>query len=171
MHDDGLWSCGKVMFLHLSVILFTGRCKLPWTDTPLERHPQADTPWQTLPPGQTPPRKTPPGQIPQGRHPKTTTTADDTHPTEMHSCFHCLYITFNSFINFLWESADPVSVLLKNWSYLVVESFRKMLHTTAKCYNFHKQRDTWCIFSWFVFKMFLKVSVDTWWMRFLSVYW
>ena len=35
-------SCGKVMFLHLSVILFTGGClplPLPWSDTPMGRHP------------------------------------------------------------------------------------------------------------------------------------
>ena len=50
-------SCGKVMFLHLSVILFTGVClpqcilgyipqagTPPWADTLLGRHPQADTP-------------------------------------------------------------------------------------------------------------------------------
>ena len=55
-------SCGKVMFLHLSVILSTGggclpQCMLgytPWADTPIS-------------PGQTPP-------------------AAGTHPTEMHSC-------------------------------------------------------------------------------------
>ena len=39
-------SCGKVMFLHLSVILSmaggVGRQTPPWTDTP-----QADTPWRT----------------------------------------------------------------------------------------------------------------------------
>ena len=44
-------NCGKIMFLHLSVILFTGGGGV-W-QTP----PQADTPRQT-PPGQTPP---PPG--------------------------------------------------------------------------------------------------------------
>ena len=42
-------SCGKVMFLHLSVILFTGGCL---ADTPLGRHAplQADTPcWADTP--------------------------------------------------------------------------------------------------------------------------
>ena len=34
------------MFLHLSVILFTGRVDTPWADTPS----QADTPGQTPPP-------------------------------------------------------------------------------------------------------------------------
>ena len=48
-------SCGKVMFLHLSVILSTGGGGCVW-QTP----PRTDTPWQTLP-GQTPP---------QGRHPR-----------------------------------------------------------------------------------------------------
>ena len=41
------------MFLHLSVILFTGGCTPSWADTPW-----ADTQ-----------RQTPPGQIPNGRHP------------------------------------------------------------------------------------------------------
>ena len=46
-------SCGKVKFLHLSVILSTSECipACTWADTPLGRHlPRADTP-----PGQTPP--------------------------------------------------------------------------------------------------------------------
>ena len=49
-------SCGKVMFLHLSVILSMGGvCPSTCWDTP----PQADTPWHT------PPRQTPlPGQTP-----------------------------------------------------------------------------------------------------------
>ena len=46
-------SCGKVMFLQVSVCLQVGRCTLP-----LGRHP----------PGQTPPL---PGQTPPGRHPET----------------------------------------------------------------------------------------------------
>ena len=44
-------SFGKVIFLHLSAILFTGvGClphlpgRYPWADTPLGRHPWADTP-------------------------------------------------------------------------------------------------------------------------------
>ena len=39
-------SCGKVMFLHLSVILFTwGVCQgdLPWTETPSDRDPPPKT--------------------------------------------------------------------------------------------------------------------------------
>ena len=53
-------SCGKVMFLHLSVILSRGGVCLSAC-------------WDT-PPGQTPP--------PQ----QTATAADGTHPTGMHSC-------------------------------------------------------------------------------------
>ena len=53
------WSCGKVMFLHLSVIL--GGCT-PQVDHPPGRH----TPLL----------------------PETATAADGTHPTGMHSCFH-----------------------------------------------------------------------------------
>ena len=57
-------SCGRVMFLHVSVILFTGLGS--------GRHPpQADTP--------------------PGRHPPlgTATAADGTHPTGMYSCCFC----------------------------------------------------------------------------------
>ena len=53
-------SYGKVMFLHLPVILFTGGClptgrHPPGRTPPLGRHPSADTPWADTPPGQTPP--------------------------------------------------------------------------------------------------------------------
>ena len=66
-------SYGKVMFLHLSVILSMGGvCPSACWDTPPDRHPQADTPS-----GQTPPlgrhplwADTPSGQTPPlGRHP------------------------------------------------------------------------------------------------------
>ena len=84
-------SCGKVTFLHLSVILSTGGSgrhppvdpgqtttpRGPWADipTPLGRHPpRAETPLGRHPPGQTPS----PGQ--------TATAADGTHLTGMHSC-------------------------------------------------------------------------------------
>ena len=76
-------SWGKVMFLHLSVILFTGRRCLadtpsqadicpgrhPWADTlpgrhtPRQTHSQADTPLADTPLGRQPPRQTF-----QGRH-------------------------------------------------------------------------------------------------------
>ena len=45
--------------------------------------PQADTLWLDTSAGHTPP-----GQIPPlGRHPKTATATDGTHPTGMHSCY------------------------------------------------------------------------------------
>ena len=62
------------MFLHLSVILFTGRGCLPLvlggvchtlpSRHPLDRHPQADTPLGRHAPGETPPGHT----TPPGRH-------------------------------------------------------------------------------------------------------
>ena len=63
-------SCGKVMFLHMSVILSTGGClaDTPWADTP-DRHHWADTP-----PGQTPLARHPPGQTPPGQSPPRTDT-------------------------------------------------------------------------------------------------
>ena len=106
----------KVLFLHLSVILFTGGVCLsacwdtpreqtpPGADTPQSRQPPqsrhppgADTPRSRHPPGaDTPPRsRHPPEQTPPGsRHPppprKQTPAyglqAAGTHPTGMHYC-------------------------------------------------------------------------------------
>ena len=90
---------GKVVFLHLSVILFAGRVwqtpppqedNSPWADTPPGKHPQ-----HTPPPRADPPRQTPLDRHPTwadtpslGRHPhpKTATEAGGMHPTGMHSC-------------------------------------------------------------------------------------
>ena len=63
------------MFLHLTVILYTGGGCLPLGPGgvhPLGRH---------LPPL----GKHPPGHTPHP-HPETATAADGTHPTGMHSC-------------------------------------------------------------------------------------
>ena len=62
------------MFLHLSVILFSGVCltQRPAVHCPLGRHPTpwADTSfWQTLPLGRQPPGQTPQADIPLSRHP------------------------------------------------------------------------------------------------------
>ena len=84
-------SCGKVMFLHLSVILSTGGggCipACTWATTPLGRHPppQADTPC--------PPARHPRVDTPSGRHPpqQAATAADGTHPTGMHSCLVIIF--------------------------------------------------------------------------------
>ena len=102
------------MFLHLSVILFTGRGCLPLvlggvchtlpSRHPLDRHPQADTPLGRHAPGETPPGHT----TPPGRHLLPSACWDTppppvqcmlgygqqaggTHPTEMHTCY-----TFNN---------------------------------------------------------------------------
>ena len=117
-------SLGKVMFLHLSVILFTGwgvcipacnGANTPWADTP----PWADSPTGRHPRGrQTPPDRhptpldrspwadNPPGQTtPLGRHtPRRTQPTPDTigygqqvggtHSTGMHTCY---------FNNFRWR--------------------------------------------------------------------
>ena len=74
-------SCGKVMFLHLSVILSTRRVSTsgprgsPWVDT---LPPRADTP----------PRQTPPAQCMLGYGQQ----AGGTHPTGMHSCFLTIFL-------------------------------------------------------------------------------
>ena len=91
--------CSKVMFLHLSVILFTGEC-IPaciWADTsqadtslgrhPLGRHPLSRHPLGRYPPGQTSPlSRHPSSQTPPLVPQQTATAADGTHPTGMHSC-------------------------------------------------------------------------------------
>ena len=102
-------SCGKVMFLHVPVILSTGvgvwQTPPPplgrplWADTPLGRH---------TPTGRHTPRQTPPplGRYPLGRHPlwedtplppAMATAADGMHPTGMHfsfPCRHCILYNF-----------------------------------------------------------------------------
>ena len=88
-------SCGKVMFLHLSVSHsvhrgVSGRYPLHCADTPLADIPQADTPlgryppllsacWDTDTPCPVHAQITPPYLA--------ATAADGTHPTGMHSCF------------------------------------------------------------------------------------
>ena len=107
----------KVMFLHVSVILFTVGVRLsacwdpprtthtppgPGTPPPPSRHPQgADTspqeqtsPEQTIPLGADTPTPILPGA---DTPPETATVADGTHPTGMHSCFKLiLHISFES---------------------------------------------------------------------------
>ena len=112
-------SCGKVMFLHLPVILFTGwgclpQCMLgytppwPWAATP----PWADTPWKHIPAWKhTPP---PPKHTP----PPTVTAADWT--TGMHSCFilHLILFqtsTFFCFLKFIFSFTDSSR---KTWLHL-----------------------------------------------------
>ena len=76
------------MFLHLSVILFSGVCLTqgPAVHSPLGRHPTpwADTSfWQTPPLGRQPPGQTPQADIPLSRHPPwvdTPTWADTLLP-------------------------------------------------------------------------------------------
>ena len=82
----------KVIFLHLSVILFTGGVCLSAS-------------WDaTHPPGvDTPPDQTPGPDIPQSRHPPSKQTpaygqrAAGTHPTGMHSCSMLNLLDFSQF--------------------------------------------------------------------------
>ena len=62
----------KVMFLHLSVILFMGGVCLSacWDTHPQSRHPTgADTPWSRHPPEQTPPPRADTHHPPRSKHP------------------------------------------------------------------------------------------------------
>ena len=76
-------SCGKVMFLHLSVILFTGGVSAPV-------HAGIQPSWADTAPGQTPLLSSAcwdthlPCPVHAGIH--MATAADGTHPTGMHSC-------------------------------------------------------------------------------------
>ena len=98
----------KVMFLHLSVILFTGGRGLCLSVCCDSTHPlgPGTCPRKQTPPGlgtppgpaplgaDTPPDQPPPWDqaLPRSRHPRgpgpqqTATVADGTHPTGMHSC-------------------------------------------------------------------------------------
>ena len=83
------------MFLHLSVILFTGRVDTPWADTPS----QADTP------GRPPP-------------PKMATAADGAHLTGMHSCYVCNQVYFVNLLfvitltKCLWEKQPNLESMI-----------------------------------------------------------
>ena len=93
--------CDQVMFLHLSVshsVHRTGFCPGGCVSQhALGRHPpRADAPGRHPTSGRDPPDRHPPsrhlsGIHPPGRHPLllAATTADDTHPTGMHSCYNC----------------------------------------------------------------------------------
>ena len=73
-------SYGKVMFLHLSVILFTGGCVSQHAlglTTHRQTYPSMH--WGRHPPQQTYPSQPPPGE--------TATATDGTHPTGMHLCW------------------------------------------------------------------------------------
>ena len=79
-------SCWKIMFLHLSVILFTGGCTTPWADTPDEKTPSS---------------------------PEMATAVDGTHPTGMHSCFVlCLGSSILTFICYMLRINHSGSVLV-----------------------------------------------------------
>ena len=77
------------MFLHLSVILFTGVLGDPGTK---DRHPpdqRQAPPGADLPPvADTPWDQTPPCAVHAGRYGQQ---AGGTHPTGMHTCLSCMY--------------------------------------------------------------------------------
>ena len=80
-------SCGKVMFLHLSVSHsihggVSSASVYAGIHTSLGRHP----PEQTPPWAETPPGLTPPGQTPPGRHPLPS-ACWDTHPLLPSACW------------------------------------------------------------------------------------
>ena len=115
-------SCDKVMFLHLSVILFTGRLAdpplgrhAPWADTNQADNPR-HTPWAATP-GQTPPWEDilPYAQCLLGYGQE----AGGTHPTGMHSCsliffrlgVRCEWALTHTYIrNASWVCDKPVAI-------------------------------------------------------------
>ena len=103
---------GKVIFLHLSVILFTGGGGSTWAGTPQQVPPlagtpaRAGTPWQVHPPGRYTPRQVhPPGRYtPQQSMLGYGQQADGTHPTGMHSCLcQNVFILSCRTWNILWQ--------------------------------------------------------------------
>ena len=115
-------SCGKVMFLHLSVILFTGE-GLPH---PPGRHPPwADTP---TPSGQTPPP-------PLGRHPPQADTPRAVHAGIRSTCgWYASY--WNAFL-FKSEIAFLVVIL----SIMLRETYSKTVQSTYKRYDDKKNKN------------------------------
>ena len=89
-------SCGKVMFLHLSVILSTegvpGRPPQadPPGQTPPGQTPRAGTPWQTPPP------RHPPGQTPHPPREDTPSPADGYCSTLISLLFHYKRLSITS---------------------------------------------------------------------------
>ena len=77
------------LYTCLSVILFAGDV---WANTCLRQTPPGQAPTRQTPLWVDTPRQNPPWEdTPHGRHsPETTTTADGTYPTWMHSCFKLL---------------------------------------------------------------------------------
>ena len=123
-------SCGKVMFLHLSVILFMG-----WgVCHPLDQR-------------QTPPRQTPPAQCMLGyTHPtqcmlgNTTPVqsmlgygqqAGGTHPTGMHSCLMIFSFDLNNKevisvpLPYPWRSVNKLLLTFQDAIYRIKEHFNK----------------------------------------------
>ena len=84
-------SCGKIMFLHLSVILFTGvgRC------TPPQVHPPTDTPQADTPP----PGHTPPGQTSTPRRPLQRTVCILLECILVKLCIQIVLVTYNKVPN------------------------------------------------------------------------
>ena len=138
------------MFLHLSVILFTGgcppQCMLGYTH-PLDRqHPREV---HTLPrkhtpsPGSTPPRKHPPEAPPREAHPPRSTpsgstppmvtAADGTHPTGMHSCLiKNFYDIFSNIGSNFMGNVDTNEFILNIWRKNPEISSNMMLYAKLK---------------------------------------
>ena len=162
-------SCGKVMFLHLAVILFTGG-RGCLADTHLGRHlrgahtlgthPQAHTSPAHTPlahtPGQTPhptsadtPRQTPPAP-PTPR--ETATAADGTHPTGMHFCFVFVFERLMTMYSLI------CSIYLRIYFTTLIPSFCKFIssriHRMTLIYFSHM----YILVQWIL----SDVSKDTW---------
>ena len=114
--------CAKVMFLHLSIILFTGGSTSvhagihPPDQTPPEADtPSADTPAGITPPlpEQTPPRskQPPPCAMHAGRYGQQ---AGGMHPTGMHTCLFVCTIVYGSVANSLQITEQSCGDMLHN---------------------------------------------------------
>ena len=103
-------SCGKVMLLHLSVILFRGGVSAsvprgvclppPWADTPqvdnplgrhpsVDTHPQADTPWADNPPGR-------PLRACWDTHPQRSACWDTVNKRAVHIPLECILVAIRN---------------------------------------------------------------------------
>ena len=117
------------MFLHLSVILFTGGCVCHgdmhvggtvWQTPPTPgKHPLwVDIPSGRHPPGQTPARQTPPSPVHAGIHTPLPSACWDTHP--LHSA--CLDTANKRAVRIQLEcilDVNAIRILCDSWSYII----------------------------------------------------
>ena len=171
-------SCGKVMFLQVSVILFTGGCLLPERGGACSRGGRVSGPGgacsQGVPaPGGVCSQGVPalggsgPGGVPGG-DPPTVTAAGGTHPTGMHSCI-CLtslmHAKWNFPLNFrtMRKLSDLYSGIFQNsltcakWNFPL--NFRTMRKLSDLYSRIFQTQSSGCASGVDLFRNFTKLKI------------